>query len=210
MVGGESVHGPRWICGVDEAGRGCLAGPLFAAAVILDPRSRVLGIADSKQLTSKAREALEVEIRTKALAFGLGVVSAKEIDRRGIEWANRIAFTRAVRDLLKQSPHLSTDRLLVQIDGTRPALRLGVAQETIVGGDRLQPAISAASILAKTARDRYVIETMHARFPQYGFDRHKGYATPQHLKALSIWGPSPFHRMSFRYRRPEDVEGEVR
>lgn len=199
-----------WICGVDEAGRGCLAGPIFAAAVVLDPATSIPGLADSKALTSRAREGLEIEIRKTALAWGLGTASAKEIDRRGIEWANRIAFTRAVRDLLRRAPQIRPEGLLVQIDGNRKALRLGVEQETVVGGDRSRPAIAAASILAKTARDRYVVEVMHASHPQYGFDRHKGYATPQHLRALAQWGPSPFHRMSFRHRRLGEVDEEVR
>lgn len=197
----------RLVCGVDEAGRGCLAGPIYAAAVVLDPGLPIPGLADSKLLTADEREALEARIRRDALAWGVASASVREIDQRGIEWANRIAFTRAVRDLLRRAPHISPKSLLVQIDGNRTALRLGLPQEAIVDGDFLLPAVSAASILAKTARDRYVVEVMHARFPQYGFDRHKGYATPQHLRALSAWGPSPFHRMSFRVRALEATAG---
>lgn len=204
------VDGPQWVCGVDEAGRGCLAGPLFAAAVILNPKFSIAGLSDSKLLTAKAREELEREITAKAVAFGLAVATAQEIDARGIEWANRIAFTRAVKDMLKRAPHVTAGDLLVRIDGNRRAWRMGLPQETVVGGDRTDPAIAAASILAKTARDRYVVETMHARYPQYGFDRHKGYATPSHIQALRTWGPSPFHRMSFRLFGPEVARDEAR
>jgi len=184
--------------GVDEAGRGCLAGPIFAAAVILDPQAPIEGLADSKLLRPSAREALAQEIKAKALAWGVAMASVREIDGRGIDWANRIAFTRAVRDLLRRSPGIDACELLVLIDGTRPARRLGLRQETIVDGDRIHEPIAAASILAKTARDRYAVDVMHARYPQYGFDRHKGYGTREHLAALRKWGPSPFHRMSFR------------
>lgn len=192
------VDEPQWVCGVDEAGRGCLAGPIFAAAVVLDPRSPIAGLADSKQLTPKARQELEQEIKANAIGYGIASATVREIDARGIEWANRIVFTRAVNAMLKRFPHLKDLKLVVRIDGTRRAWRMGLPQETIVGGDRTDPAIAAASILAKTARDRYVVETMHPRYPQYGFDRHKGYATTHHFQALRAWGPSPFHRMSFR------------
>jgi len=192
------VDKPQWVCGVDEAGRGCLAGPIFAAAVVLDPRTPIAGLADSKQLTPKARLELEREIRASAIGYGIALATVREIDARGIEWANRIVFTRAVRAMLKRFPHLKDVKLVVRIDGTRRAWRMGLPQETIVRGDRTDPAIAAASILAKTARDRYVVETMHPRYPQYGFDRHKGYATAHHFQALEAWGPSPFHRMSFR------------
>ena len=194
------------VCGVDEAGRGCLAGPIFAAAVVLDPRSPVEGLADSKTLSESRRFQLEIEIKRSALAWGVASAGVKEINRRGIEWANRIAFTRAVRDLLRRFPQIRADHLVVFIDGNRRALRLGIAQRTIVHGDALEPAISAASILAKTARDRYVVEVMHREFPHYAFDRHKGYATRVHLDEIARWGPSPVHRTCFRLgvveRRP--------
>ena len=185
------------LCGVDEAGRGCLAGPLFAAAVVLDPARPVSYLDDSKRLTPARREALAREIREKARAYGLGVATVKEIDTRGLDWANRIAFTRAVRDMLRRAPTLSASEFVVCIDGARPALRLGLRQVTVPGGDRTVPEIAAASILAKTARDRWVLEHMHARYPHFGFDTHKGYATRRHATALAAWGPTPYHRMSF-------------
>jgi len=192
-------RGPVHVCGVDEAGRGCLAGPIFAAAVILDPSQPIEGLADSKALSPERRFALEAEVKRRALAYGIASAGVKEIDRNGIDWSNRIAFTRAVRELLRRFPDVDPHSLLVLIDGTRPALRLGLAQVTVKGGDRSEPAISAASILAKTARDRYVVEVMHPRFPQYEFDRHKGYGTRSHIEAIRRWGPSPVHRMSFSH-----------
>lgn len=187
------------VCGVDEAGRGCLAGPIFAAAVVLDPNSPIEGLADSKRLVESRRFALEGKIKRAALAYGIASASVYEIDRRGIEWSNRIAFTRAVRDLLRRFPNIDAQRLTVLIDGNRRAMRLGLRQRTVVGGDGLVPAIAAASILAKTARDRYVVEVMHRAFPQYAFDRHKGYATRAHLEQIAKWGPSPVHRVSFKF-----------
>lgn len=190
------------VCGVDEAGRGCLAGPLFAAAVILDKDRAISFLADSKHLSPKRREEIALEIREKALAFGIGVASWKEIDVRGIEWANRIAFSRAVRDLLKRNDNrINPKEIFVCIDGNRTALRLGIRQVTLPGGDKTVPEISAASILAKTSRDRWVIEYLHRRYPHFGFDAHKGYATKQHIAALQAWGPTPYHRQSFSYSR---------
>ncbi len=186
------------LCGIDEAGRGCLAGPIFAAAVILEPERPISYLADSKELNPARRERIAIEIREKASAYGIGTASAKEIDARGIDWANRVAFTRAVRDLLKRYPSFTRlDEMLVCIDGTRRALRLGAEQVTLPGGDRTVPEISAASIIAKTARDQWVVEHLHSRFPHYGFDAHKGYATRRHVEALVTWGPTPYHRMSF-------------
>lgn len=190
----------RSICGVDEAGRGCLAGPIYAAAVVLDPNHPIEGLADSKALGPGRRFVLEQEIKRSALAYGIAFASVDEIDGRGIEWANRIAFTRSIRDLLRRFPSVDPEGLSVVIDGNRRAIRLGLRQETLIGGDRSEPAISAASILAKTARDRYAVEVMHRRFPQYGFDRHKGYATAFHIEQIAKWGPSPIHRMSFNVR----------
>lgn len=199
-------------CGVDEAGRGCLAGPLFAAAVILDPARPIAGLADSKRLSAKRREELSEEIRTHALGFGIAWATVREIDARGIEWANRIAFTRAVRALLRAAPQFDPSTLRLRIDGNRRAWRLGLEQELIVGGDASVAEISAASILAKTARDRFVVETVHPAYPHYGFDRHKGYATRLHREAILAWGPTPHHRRSFdlfgRSKGMEKEEGE--
>mgnify|MGYP001248379321 CR=1 FL=1 len=190
-------QGGQLSCGVDEAGRGCLAGPIFAAAVILDPRRPVEGLADSKSLSPVRREELFEEIRSKALAYGVAWATVKEIDARGIEWANRIAFSRAVRALLRSAPWIDRQALVLRIDGNRPALRLRIPQELIPGGDASVAEIAAASILAKCSRDRYVVRTLHAAYPEYGFDRHKGYATRAHREAIRTWGPTPHHRMSF-------------
>lgn len=201
----------KWVCGIDEAGRGCLAGPLYAAAVILHPGQTIEDLADSKKLSPKKREFLAQVIREEAFAWGIASASAKEIDARGIEWANRIAFTRAVRDLLRRSEgRLHANDLLLCIDGNRPALRIRARQMTIPGGDRSVPQIAAASILAKTSRDRWVLEHLHARYPHFGFDAHKGYATPQHLGALRTWGATAHHRMSFTLDGVRHVKKETR
>lgn len=196
-VKGNREHGTVLTCGVDEAGRGCLAGPIFAAAVVLDPLRPIDGLADSKSLSPSRREELCETIRAQALAYGVAMATVKEIDARGIEWANRIAFTRAVRALLRSAPQIDPGALLLRIDGNRPALRLGLPQELVVGGDASVAEISAASILAKCSRDRYVVETLHPAYPHYGFDRHKGYATRAHREAILAWGPTPHHRRSF-------------
>jgi len=176
------------ICGVDEAGRGPLAGPVVAAAVILDPARPIAGLADSKKLSAAKREKLAVEIRTKALAWSVAEASVEEIDTLNILQATLLAMQRAVAGLsLVPSEAL--------IDGNRcPAL--GVPARAIVGGDATVADISAASILAKTTRDAGLLE-LHAAYPQYGFDRHKGYGTAAHLAALRLHGPCPVHRKSF-------------
>lgn len=176
------------VCGVDEAGRGPLAGPVVAAAVILDPARPISGLADSKKLTPRRREYLAGEIREKALAFAVASASVDEIDRINILQATLLAMQRAVAGLAV-APSLAL------IDGNRcPAL--SVSARAIVGGDAKEPAISAASILAKTARDALLVE-LHARWPQYRFDRHKGYPTAEHLSLLRQHGPTPEHRRSF-------------
>jgi ribonuclease HII len=176
------------VCGVDEAGRGPLAGPVFAAAVILDPERPIDGLRDSKKLTAPRREALAGTIRERALAWSIASASVEEIDTLNILQATMLAMARAVEGL-EPSP------VLARIDGNR-APRLRCAVQTLVGGDALDPAISAASILAKTARDA-VLVGMHARWPQYRFDVHKGYPTASHLAALREHGPCPEHRRSF-------------
>ncbi|MBU1235348.1 MAG: ribonuclease HII [Gammaproteobacteria bacterium] len=176
------------ICGVDEAGRGPLAGPVFAAAVILDPHRPVTGLADSKKLSAKTRERLALEIRDKACAWAIASASVKEIDCLNILQATLLAMARAVAALSPQP-------LEVLIDGNRcPDLPLPA--KAIIGGDALVAEISAASILAKTARDAEML-MLHAQFPQYGFDRHYGYGTAMHLAALRQYGPSDCHRRSF-------------
>lgn len=176
------------VCGVDEAGRGPLAGPVYAAAVILDPARPVAGLADSKKLSERKREQLAVEIREKALAFGIASASVEEIDRINILQATLLAMRRAVEAL----PVPAQEAL---IDGNRcPALT--IPARAIVRGDATEPAISAASILAKTARDAEM-RRMHEAFPQYGLARHKGYDTAAHRAALALHGPAAFHRRSF-------------
>jgi ribonuclease HII len=176
------------ICGVDEAGRGPLAGPVFAAAVILPRRRRIEGLRDSKKLTAAQRERLALEIRARALAFAVAEASVEEIDRLNILQASLLAMQRAVA-------MLSVVPCLARVDGNR-APSLACRVQTLVGGDDLDPAIAAASILAKTSRDR-VMEGFEARFPDYGFGRHKGYGTADHLAALDRHGPCEIHRRSF-------------
>ena len=176
------------VCGVDEAGRGPLAGPVYAAAVILDPACPISGLADSKKLSEKQRERLALEIRDKAIAFGIAWATVEEIDTLNILQATLLAMQRAV-DALPVTP---TEAL---IDGNRcPTLK--IPARAIVRGDSTEPAVSAASILAKTARDAEM-RCIHREFPQYGLDRHKGYDTSVHRAALNEHGPAWFHRKSF-------------
>jgi ribonuclease HII len=179
---------PGLIAGVDEAGRGPLAGPVVAAAVILDELKPIQGLADSKKLSAKRREKLFDEIRAKALCFSIAEASVEEIDTLNILQATMLAMKRAVEGL-RLKPHK------VLVDGNRlPSL--DILAEAIVQGDAKVPAISAASILAKVQRDR-LCASMHQAHPQYGFDQHKGYGTPAHLDALAAHGASPWHRRSF-------------
>ncbi len=176
------------VAGVDEAGRGPLAGPVVAAAVILDDLQPIAGLNDSKKLTEKRREKLFEEILAKALCCSIAEASVEEIDTLNILQATLLAMRRAV-DGLRLKP------VKVLVDGNRLPV-LDVRAEAILQGDALVPAISAASILAKVHRDR-LCSRLHAQYPQYGFDRHKGYGTAEHLQALALHGPSPWHRTSF-------------
>ncbi len=176
------------VCGVDEAGRGPLAGPVFAAAVILDPARLIAGLADSKTLTARRREKLAVEIRLRAAAWSVASASVEEIDALNILQASLLAMRRAVEQLAVTPARVLVDGL------QRP--RLGLPVEAVVRGDATVPAIAAASILAKVARDAEML-TLHQLFPQYGFDRHKGYPTVAHLAALRAHGVSAAHRRSF-------------
>jgi ribonuclease HII len=180
------LHG--LVAGVDEAGRGPLAGPVVAAAVILDDAQPIRGLADSKLLSPAARERLHDEILAKALCHGVGSASVEEIDALNILQATMLAMRRAVLGL-----RLVPAKVLV--DGNRIP-RLPMPAEAIVKGDARIPAISAASILAKVRRDR-LCEGLHERHPQYGFATHKGYPTPEHLQALRRFGPCDAHRQSF-------------
>jgi ribonuclease HII len=180
---------PGLMAGVDEAGRGPLAGPVVAAAVILDIRNPIKGLADSKKLTALRREKLFDEIRAKALCCSIAEASVEEIDRLNILQATLLAMRRAVEGL-----RLKPKRVLV--DGNRiPVLEM--LAEAIVKGDALVPAISAASILAKVHRDRWCAE-LDLQYPQYGFAGHKGYGTLAHMAALREHGACPQHRMTFR------------
>lgn len=177
------------VAGVDEAGRGPLAGPVVVAAVILDPNRPVTGLADSKKLSERKRDALCMEIKANALAYSIVEVSAEQIDRVNILQATLQGMAEAV---------LTLDLLpdVIRVDGNQRPPIDGVV-ETIVRGDATEPAISAASILAKVHRDRWM-EMLHQAFPQYGFDRHKGYPTKDHIEALRKFGACPQHRKSFR------------
>ena len=179
---------PGLLAGVDEAGRGPLAGPVVAAAVILDPRQPIAGLADSKKLTARRRERLYDEICAKALCCSVAQASVEEIDRLNILQATLLAMQRAVAGL--RLPPAK-----VQVDGNRLPT-LGVLAEAIVDGDATVPAISAASILAKVQRDRWCAE-VDAQWPQYGFAAHKGYGTAAHLAALRAHGACEHHRRSF-------------
>ncbi len=176
------------VAGVDEAGRGPLAGPVVAAAVILDELQPIAGLQDSKKLSEKRRETLYDEILAKALCCSIAEASVEEIDTLNILQATLLAMRRAV-DGLRLKP------VKVLVDGNRLPV-LDVRAEAIVQGDARVPTISAASILAKVHRDRMCAQ-LHAQYPQYGFDRHKGYGTAEHLQALADHGPSPWHRRSF-------------
>lgn len=176
------------LCGVDEAGRGPLCGPVVAAAVILDPARPIVGLADSKKLSEKRRNALAIEIREKALAWCIAEASVAEIDRLNILHATMLAMQRAVAGLAVVPGR-------VQVDGNR-CPRLDVPCEAVVKGDSLVAEISAASILAKTARDALLVE-LDRRYPQYGLAGHKGYPTAAHLAALKAHGACEIYRTSF-------------
>ena len=176
------------LCGVDEAGRGPLAGPVCAAAVIL-PRGTVIeGLNDSKKLSEKRREALYDEIVGRAIAFGIAFASVEEIEEKNILEATFLAMNRAIEQL-------SVVPALALIDGNR-SKGIVLPSRCVIGGDGKCADIAAASILAKVTRDRYMLE-MAEKYPQYGFDRHKGYGTAAHYAAIREYGPSPIHRMSF-------------
>jgi len=179
---------PGLVAGVDEAGRGPLAGPVFAAAVILDDLLPIKGLADSKKLTAKKREHLYNIIKAQALCFCVATASVEEIDQLNILQATLLAMQRAVKGL-----RLKPSKVLV--DGNRLPV-LDIRAEAIVKGDSTVPSISAASILAKVERDRWCVE-VDAQFPSYGFLTHKGYGTQMHLRALQEYGPCVLHRRSF-------------
>lgn len=187
---GYAKEGFKAICGIDEAGRGPLAGPVYAAAVILPPDCEIEGLNDSKKLTEKKREALFDVIKEKALAYGIGTASEKEIDEINILNATFLAMKRAVEKL-----EIKPDLALV--DGNRePHISDDIKEITIVKGDAKSMSIAAASVLAKVSRDRFMLE-MAEKYPQYEFEKHKGYGTKLHYERIAEYGISEIHRRSF-------------
>ena len=176
------------VCGIDEAGRGPLAGPVCAAAVVLNPARRINGLNDSKQLTEERRDVLAARIQERAIAWAVGWASVEEIDAVNIRQANFLAMQRAFAGLGVKPTH-------ALVDGNDPP-PIQAKVTCIIGGDALEACISAASILAKTARDALMVE-LCAQYPGYGFSQHKGYGSPAHLEALKRLGPSPVHRRTF-------------
>lgn len=179
---------PEWIAGVDEAGRGALAGSVYAAAVILDPQRPIAGLNDSKRLSARRREQLFVEIQTQALCWAIAEATPEEIDAINILQASMLAMQRAVEALRLAPSHCL-------VDGNRLP-QWNRSAEAVIGGDALHPPIMAASILAKVARDASMQE-LHQLFPQFGFDGNKGYPTASHKAMLQTHGPCPLHRRSF-------------
>jgi ribonuclease HII len=185
------------VAGIDEAGRGPLAGPVVAAAVVFFPEPYIPNINDSKRISSKVRNQLALVIKKKALAVGIGIVNEKQIDRINIRQASLLAMQRAVQNL-----PLIPDYALV--DG-RDIPVLTSQARALIKGDRVCFSVAAASIIAKVTRDQMMVK-YHKIYPEYGFDRHKGYPTPRHLQAIQRYGPCPIHRRSFRPIRQEDEE----
>ncbi len=186
------------VAGVDEAGRGCLAGPVVAAAVVLPHGCEIPGLDDSKALTPTQRTRVGAVVTARAVAWSLGVSWPPEIDRVNVLQASLLAMQRAVRTLRTQPG-------VVLVDGDATIPHLGISQRSIVNGDALVPAISAASVLAKSFRDR-LMDHLEKRYPGYGFSRHKGYGTADHLQVLKTLGPSPMHRMTFKRIKTEPKE----
>jgi ribonuclease HII len=176
--------------GCDEAGRGCLAGPVVAAAVILDPEQPIAALNDSKQLSAKKRAFLREEIIEKALCYGIGIVDHVEIDQINILNASILAMHRALEQL-------STQPAFILVDGNRFKPYQQIPAECMIKGDARFASIAAASILAKTERDA-LMSALHERFPNYAWDRNQGYPTQVHRKAIAEFGPSPYHRMTFQ------------
>ena len=181
--------GAGLFCGVDEAGRGPLAGPVYAAAVILPPQPEIKGLNDSKKISEKKREALFPVICETALSYAIGTASVEEIDELNILQATFLAMRRAVEGL-------SVAPAFVLIDGNRTPAGIAIPCQTVVKGDALSASIAAASILAKVSRDHYLME-LDKQYPEYGFAKHKGYGTPAHYAALRTYGMAPVHRKTF-------------
>jgi len=193
MMAPEGSAAQMYIAGIDEVGRGCLAGPVFAAAVVLAENHWLTGLRDSKALSAGRREQLKPLIEENALAWAIGMATVEEIDEINILRATFLAMRRAVSAL-------SVVPTMCLVDGNQNP-SLGCPTRTIIGGDGIEPSIMAASILAKVARDAALTE-LDVLHPQYGFARHKGYGTRQHLEAIRLYGPSRIHRKSFAPCRP--------
>ncbi len=185
------AEGYPLLCGVDEAGRGPLAGPVFAAAVILDPDTPIAGLNDSKKLSEKKREALFDVIIERAAAYAVASASVEEIEQYNILQATYLAMSRAVEAVSRQKTPS-----LVLVDGNRLPPQITLPCRTLVKGDALSASVAAASILAKVSRDRLLLE-LDRQYPEYAFAQHKGYGTALHYERLAEYGPSPVHRMSF-------------
>ncbi len=196
------------IAGLDEVGRGCLAGPVVAGAVVFPEHFDLVGLDDSKNLTEKERLNLEIEIKSHALSYGIGLVWMKQIQSINILNASLLAMARALAALKWRTPNMVPN--IFHVDGTFviprefliPYQLNPIEQKAIVSGDALDPSISAASILAKNFRDN-LMQKMDKRFPGYGLAQHKGYGTKQHREAIEELGPSPLHRMGFRLLKQE-------
>lgn len=188
-----------WLAGIDEAGRGCLAGPVVAAAVILPVDHGIVGLNDSKKLSASARNALAISIKRVAVAWNVGTASVEEIDRHNILQANFMAMRRAVAGLSVVPTHCL-------VDGNLDPKLGGIPTECLVGGDALNPSIMAASILAKVTRDQ-IMAQLHIDYPLYGFAQHKGYGTRAHVLALQQHGVSAVHRRSFSPCRQGHLPG---
>jgi len=182
------ARGVKLVCGIDEAGRGPLAGPVVAACVVLDPSIEIPGLNDSKKLTEKKRDTLCKAICEKALDFGVGIVEAEVIDRINILEATKIAMMLAIEDLNRPPEHLLIDAL---------GLPVNIPQTPLIKGDARSASIAAASIVAKVTRDRIMV-ALDMEHPQYGFAGHKGYGAKSHMEAIKEHGPCPAHRKSFR------------
>lgn len=190
---GLAADGYCIVAGLDEAGRGPLAGPVVAACVVLRPGHEIPGLNDSKKLTEAARDRLVRRICSEAFDFGVGVVEADEVDRINILEATKKAMAQAVEELNAPPDYLLLDAL---------TLPMNIPQKPLIKGDSRSASIAAASILAKTTRDRIMLGH-HARYPVYGFDRHKGYGCRSHMDAIKVHGACPIHRMSFKGVKPE-------
>lgn len=180
--------GALTVCGIDEAGRGPRAGPVYAAAVVLPDGLLIEGLNDSKKLTPKKRDVLFDIIKEEAVEYGIGIATPEEIDSLNILQATFLAMNRAVQEL-------ATPPDFALVDGNRDP-ELGIPTETVIKGDSLSMSIAAASILAKVSRDRYMLE-MAEKYPEYHFEKHKGYGTKLHYETLAEYGPSPIHRKTF-------------